>query len=106
MNTYYKKTKKDYKNQYQIVTISKVEKKKQNNITVITKKDCKNKDEINIENYLINKKIENGEYRRHRYRNIPERDKENVREYQKNYCKTMKILLQKHSFFVYHMKDR
>ena len=106
MNTYYKKTKKDYKNQYQIVTISKVEKKKQNNITVITKKDCKNKDEINIDNYLINKKIENGEYRRHRYRNIPERDKENVREYQKNYCKTMKILLQKHSFFVHHMKDR
>ena len=37
--------------------IKKLVKKKQKNIMKITKQDCKNKHEINIDNYLMKKRI-------------------------------------------------
>ena len=76
-----------------------MEKKKPNNIMVKTKKDCRNKHEINIENYLIKKNIENEEYGRHRYRNMPEGDKEKLREYRKKILYSNENNVVKNSFF-------
>ena len=50
----------------------------------ITKKDCKNKLEINTENYLIRKDME-GEYRRNLF--------EKMSKYEIKYCKEKKISL-------------
>ena len=53
------------------------------NIIKIIKKDCKNKQEINTDNYLVKKKNILREYRRNSYQNMPNEDKEKLKEYQK-----------------------
>ena len=53
------------------------------NIIKIIKKDCKNKQEINTDNYLVKKKNILREYRRNNYQNMPNEDKEKLKEYQK-----------------------
>ena len=59
-----------------------VEKKKQANIMEITKKDCKNKHEINIENYLMKEVILKGSTR-DRYKNMSDEDQQKLKEYKK-----------------------
>ena len=63
--------------------------KKQINIMIITKRDCQNKHETNIKNYLMKKKYIKREYGRKRYGSMPKK----LKEYQKNYCKAMKTWL-------------
>ena len=52
----------------------------------IIKKDCRNEQEINIDNYLMKKKTKR-EYGRDRYQNISEEFKQRLKEYQKNHRK-------------------
>ena len=56
-----------------IIIITWAVKKKQANIMEITKKDCKNKHEINIENYLMKEVILKGSTR-DRYKNMSDED--------------------------------
>ena len=53
------------------------------NIIKIIKKGCKNKQEINTDNYLVKKKNILRGYRRNSYQNMPNEDKERLKEYQK-----------------------
>ena len=48
----------------------------------ITKKDCKNKQEINIENYLMKEVILKGSTR-DRYKNMSDEDQQKLKEYKK-----------------------
>ena len=44
---------------------------------------CKNKQKINVEIYLEKKKMKKGEYRRKKYENMSEQEKQRLKEYEK-----------------------
>ena len=50
----------------------------------ITKKSCKNKHEIDTKIFQ-KKKRKKGEYRKNKYKNMSEKDKEKLEEYKKTY---------------------
>ena len=49
----------------------------------IIEEHCKNKQKTNVEIYLEKKKMKKGEYRRKKYENMSEEEKQRLKEYQK-----------------------
>ena len=55
----------------------------------ITKKDCKSKQKINTDNYLMKRNNIKIEYGRSRYQIMSEKDRQRLKEYQKKKKKTI-----------------
>ena len=75
---------KDFKKKHEIFMFKKVVKKNQNNIKKIIKTGCKKKHKIDIESYVMKKRIEK-EYGKNWYRNMSEYRKNILKKKLKSY---------------------